>query len=643
MLAYIRKNADSAVVWLIIGAIAIVFIFFGLGRNSGSMSYVTVNGEEADFSEYQELVREANSRQRAGGASSPEDDRYARMAALTEQINRILTRQFGESLGLKPGPRALREAVAAMEYFQVDGRFNLERYQNVLAAQRRSAPDFEQELRRSLTSKRAVSLVLGLARPYGPELRELFHFQEDKVRFDYLFLADEDGHWDPRPTDEDLAAYYAQRREKWRRPAEMVVQYVEIIPADYLSQSEFTEAELEYYYEQNQDRFLKPEMVEARQILVSFPSLSPGEAERQAALGRAEAAKARLDQGADFAALARELSDDRATSENGGSLGFLTRGSTFPELEEAAFGAPLNEVIGPVETPAGYHLIQVTTRRAAGPEPLSNSEVRAELTGELKALRARQTAVNLLEELLNRAEVNPDLADAAQSLGLRAAQSRAFTPDDAPSFFENNSEAIQRAFIAPLDRVAPPFEGERTLVLYVPRTRLESRILPLDEVREEADQAWRGEAADGLTRQLLESRLPEIRAQGWEVYLAAQGQDSPVKSGAGVLTSRYALPESPPFDKSDPQAVTALAFSVTEPGQVLPVSLAGRLDDRSGRFLLRLAEYQAADEGRLDGPEGRTFEYFLGLNKSNLILQTWSVGLYEASKDRITIPPDFLQ
>jgi peptidyl-prolyl cis-trans isomerase D len=582
-----------------------------------------------------------NSRQRAGGASSPEDDHYARMAALTEQINRILTRQFGESLGLKPGPRSLREAVAALEYFQIDGRFNLERYQNVLAAQRRSASDFEQELRRNLTSERAASLVLGLARPYGPELKELFHFQEDQVRFDYLFLADEDGHWDPRPTDEDLAAYYARHRENWRRPPEMTVQYVEIIPADYVSQSEFTEAELEDYYEQNRDRFLKPEMVEARQILISFPSLSPGEAERQAALGRAEAAKARLDQGADFAALARELSDDRATSENGGSLGFLTRGSTFPELEAAAFGAPVNEVIGPVETPAGYHFIQVTARRAAGPEPLSDSEVRAELTGELKAFRARQAAVNLLEELLNRTEVNPDLADAAQSLGLRAAQSRAFTPGDAPNFFENNSEAIQRAFSAPLDRVAPPFEGERTLVLYMPRTRQESHIPPLDEVREEVGRAWQVEAADGLTRQRLEGWLPEIQAQGWEAYLASHGQN--LKSGAGVLTGRYSLSDSPPFDKSDPQAVTDLAFSATEAGQILPISLAGRLDDRSGRFLLRLAEYEAADEARLDGPEGRTFEYFLGLNKNNLALQAWRLGLYEASKDRIEIPPDFLQ
>ena len=639
MLSYVRNNANSKVVWLIIGAIAIVFVFFGMG-SPASHNTVTVNGEEADPFEYQELLREAGARQRQV-PGAPDSERYARIAALNEQINRILIRQFGENLGLAPSPRALRQAVAAMEFFQVDGRFSLELYQAALRSQRRSAADFERELRRNLTSEQAIALVLGLARTHRPEMLELFRMQEDQVRFDYLFLADEDGHWDPQPTAEDLASYFARRQENWRRPAEMTVQYVEITPADYLDQADFSEPELEYYYAQNQDRFHMPLAVETRHILFSFPSLSPEEAEKEATLARAEEARDRLAQGADFADLAKELSDDRNTAENGGALGFLIQGSTFPELEEAAFGASLNEVIGPVTTLAGHHLIEVTARREAGPSPLA--EVRAELTQEFKTLRARQAAVNLLEDLLTRTELNPDLADAAQRLGLRAAMSRAFTADEAPFFFENNTEAIQRAFHAPLDKVAPPFEGERTLALYIPRTRLESRIPPLYEVREEVDRAWRREAVDSLTRQRLESYLPEINDQGWETYLAALAPDSPLKSGTGLLTGRYALPGSPPFEESDPQAVTGLAFSVAEVGHIAPVSLAGRLDDRPGRFLLRLAEYQAADESRLDGPEGQTFEYFLALNKSNLFFQVWRLGLYEASRDTIKIPQVFME
>ena len=632
MLAYIRKNANSTVVWLIIGAIAVVFIFFGLGRHPGSPKLVKINGEEADPYEYQDLVREFESRQRRA-APSQDDDRYARVAALHEQINRILTRQFGENLGLRPSPQALREAVAAIETFQVDGHFSLERYQAALKSQRRLPADFERELRRGITSERAVNLVSGLARTYRPELAELFHFQEDQVRFDYLFLPGEEAKVS-RPEAGELLDYFARRQEDWRRPAEMTIQYVEIIPDD--RRAEFTEAELEDYYAQNQDRFFKPEAARVRHMLFSFPSLNPEEADKEAARSRAGAARARLDRGADFAALARELSDDRDTAKNGGDLGLLTRGSTFPELEEAAFEAPLNEVIGPVATAAGYHLIQVTARRPAGPSPLA--EVRAEVAGEFQTLRARRAAVDLLEELLARAEINPDLAYAAQGLGLRATLSRAFTAANAPGFFENDQEAIQRAFSAPLDRVAPPFEGERALALYVPRTRRESRIPPLDEIREEVEMAWKRDVADSLARQALEGCLPEIQAQGWEAVAKARH----LKSGSGLLVDRYALSGTPPFEGSDPRAVTALAFSAAEAGQIVPVSLAGRLDGQAGRFLLRLAEYRAADESRLDGPEGQALEYFLALNKSHILLQTWRVGLYEASKDRIEIPPHFI-
>ncbi|MDR3037969.1 MAG: SurA N-terminal domain-containing protein [Candidatus Adiutrix sp.] len=643
MLAYMRKNANSTVVWLIIGAIAVVFVFFGLGQGGGGGELVTVNGEEADPYEYEDLVREATGRQQrqSGGDLPPEAERLIRLSAVSEQVNRILIRQFSQNMGLNPSPQTVGRTIAALEAFQVDGRFNLERYQAALKARRQEPGAFENEVRKNLAADQATALVTGLARAYLPEAAELFHFQEDQVRFDYLFLADEDGHWELNPTPEDITAYYASHQEKWRRPAEMTVEYVEIRPADFLDRVDLPETDLEAYYKENLDRFQKPETAEVSQILFRFPSLTPTDEEKKTTLARAEAALARLDQGDDFAALARELSDDRTTAENGGVMGALTRGTAFPAFEEAAFSAPLNGTAGPVVTDAGYHLLLVTARRPAGPSPLT--EVRTELTEELKAARARNLAVSRLEDLLTRVEVNPDLAAAARSLDLRAALSRVFTADDPPGFFENNAEAVRKAFQTPLNRMAPPFEGDRVLVLYYPRSRQESRIPPLDEVRAEAEQAWRAEESSRRTGEVLESYRPQIQAQGWADYVAALPPAGPLKSGAGALAGRYSLAAAPPFNQSEPQALAAALHSVARPGQITPLSLAGQLDGRPGRFLLYLAEYRAADAGRLDGPEGLTFQRLLSLNKANLMFQVWRAGLYEASQDRIVIPQYFLQ
>ena len=67
--------------------------------------------------------------------------------------------------------------------------------------------------------------------------------------------------------------------------------------------------------------------------------------------------------GADFAAMARQHSRDPGSRENGGSLGYFTRGQMVPQFEEAAFKLGRGEVSQPVKTQFGWHLIRVDDRR----------------------------------------------------------------------------------------------------------------------------------------------------------------------------------------------------------------------------------------------------------------------------------------
>ena len=102
---------------------------------------------------------------------------------------------------------------------------------------------------------------------------------------------------------------------------------------------------------------------------------------------KAEEVKQQLENGADFAQLARENSQDPGSAEQGGDLGCLGKGDTVPEFEEALFGAEKGEIVGPVETQFGYHVIEVTESRAASTRPLSDveGEIREQLSGDLQA------------------------------------------------------------------------------------------------------------------------------------------------------------------------------------------------------------------------------------------------------------------
>ena len=109
---------------------------------------------------------------------------------------------------------------------------------------------------------------------------------------------------------------------------------------------EITEAEISDYFTQNKASFDQQEQVSARHILVET-------------VETANEVLDKLNSGEDFETLASEYSIDTANKDSGGALGFFGRGQMVPAFEEAAFGAEIGKVVGPVETDYGYHLLIV--------------------------------------------------------------------------------------------------------------------------------------------------------------------------------------------------------------------------------------------------------------------------------------------
>ncbi len=133
--------------------------------------------------------------------------------------------------------------------------------------------------------------------------------------------------------------------------------------------------------------------VRARHILFLVPPGESGRPQEQ----RAKEALARLQGGARFAELAKELSEDPGSKERGGDLGEFGRGEMVPEFERAAYTAEPGKVVGPVRTPFGWHLILVDERVAlkAKPEEEALADIRKRLFEDEMEAQFRQ----YLEEL----------------------------------------------------------------------------------------------------------------------------------------------------------------------------------------------------------------------------------------------------
>jgi foldase protein PrsA len=158
-----------------------------------------------------------------------------------------------------------------------------------------------------------------------------------------------------------------------------------------------TDDEVKAYYDNHKADYTKPEVRDARHILISpFPTAAGGgaaitatESDWEAAKAEAEKVRGEIQNGADFGAEARKYSDDAATRDSGGELGNIVRGQTVPEFEQAVFSLKKGELSQPVKTEYGYHLIQVTDITPEAQLPYD--QVKEKIRSSLLATKQAQT------------------------------------------------------------------------------------------------------------------------------------------------------------------------------------------------------------------------------------------------------------
>jgi len=147
-----------------------------------------------------------------------------------------------------------------------------------------------------------------------------------------------------------------------------------------------------------------------------------------------EAALALVKGGSKFADVAKKVSEDPGSAENGGDLGYFPRGRMVPEFDTAAFSLKTNEISGVITTQFGYHILQVTGRKPAG--TMSFDEVKDKLTDYLKQRKGSEVTRTYVAELRGSAKVEvllPPPAPAPLSLTDPTVPTVQTAPVQAPS------------------------------------------------------------------------------------------------------------------------------------------------------------------------------------------------------------------
>lgn len=401
MLDGIRKKSNSLIVLLILGAIIVVFIFWGIGPGGdgggGNDVVATVDGEGIGLKDFLgfhkrqvEYYREAYKGQFTNEMAQSLDFKHQ---TLNIMINRALALKAADKAGIKASDNEVREVIVAMPAFSKDGVFNEEQYFRTLSANRLMPAEFEESIKADIRAEKMREKVTGSVSVTEDEVKRAYFDEFRTVDLAYVEVTGDRFARSVKVSEEDARKYLDDNSSEFMIPAQVKAFYAYAEYRDFAGRVNVTEKDIKEFYDRFPQRFEKPGEVRARHILIRVDDeTSDPEAKK-----KAEEVLELVKRGEDFGELAKKLSQDPGSAGKGGDLGWFPRGVMIKDFEETAFSLGKGELSGVVKTEFGYHIIKVDDKRPAEPMPIA--EVSDKISEELSRRKGEDSIKEIMETL----------------------------------------------------------------------------------------------------------------------------------------------------------------------------------------------------------------------------------------------------
>jgi len=614
MLQTLRDKASGWLVTVVLGLLMIPFVFVvdsnyfgGVGvQNVGRVATPPTwwssapswwplsllwNRHDVSIEEFRQHFDQARllARQQYGDDFDPiqfetEENKRAVLESLIEQH---VVRLASETAHISVGDEVVNTYIGRLPEFQSNGQFNEEQYRLILSQNGYTHTGFKQQVRQSLEQTLLPETMLRSSFVTAGERERLLRLLGESRDVELLPL--------PRSEIDENEAVSAEQVEQWYQshnsafiaPESVVIEYVELTQDSVPPLPLADEARLRQRYKDEKTRFVAAQQRQAAHILIAVPAGADAQAQAEAGIKAAMLADQAKQEGADFAALAREHSDDPGSRNQGGDLGWLEPGVMVPAFEEALFAMQPGEVSGPIRTDFGFHVLQLQAVR--GGEGRSFDEVRTQLAAEQEQADVEEAFNALAGRLVDAVNSSPStLEPAAQAVGLemrtlgpfnrRTATGLAAHPAILRAAF--STILIEDGTVSDLIDISP----NHSVMLRV-REHQPERLQPLDQVRDQVIAAVRRQraneraaaAADVLLQQLASGQQDlQSLAQERELMLfplpqlQRNSQLLPPIAEQAIFTLNPADENTPAYGKvaSDEGGYTLFAVTKVTPGNL---------------------------------------------------------------------------
>lgn len=642
MLDLIRKKQQTVIIkivfWGIIAAfVGTIFLVWGKGSDGGPGGgdptiAATVNKTKISFDEYQtaysNLYNLYQNIYRDQFTPALEKQLRLRQQAIDGLVDQALLLQEAGKLGLKVSDKELVDSIADIAAFQENGAFSKQLYLQVLSFQRLSPDGFEAMHRRQLLVEKWQQEINNSIKLSDADIEQEYRDQNEKVNLAFVRLAPVMFAGKVTVSEENLQAYFDEKKEDFRIPERRSLRYLVFDPARYEKDITFDDAELEKYYRRHLDRFEIHEQIKVSHILIKVPA----EAEatlREQKLTLAEKVLAEAKAGKDFAQLARTNSDDSGSAAKGGDLDYFRRGTMVEAFENAAFGLRPGDISAVVETPFGFHILRGEGYIEAGITPLADviDKVKTGLRGEKAEQLAQEKAMDAYN--INRKDGSLESAAKTNDLGLKEAG--LFARNDAIDGLGELPEVATAAFAIEGKELARPIRTPQGILLIAIKERQESRIPELAEVRAQVEETFRTEQGSALAKQTAEAMVLALQ-QGESLESLARKEGQSLEE-TGFFTRSYGA-FIPRLGSSE--AISKAAFTLTTEKPAL-----AQVEEVAEKFVV--ATLKSREEADMSGLTAEQKTELQTALQSRRMDETIAATLEELkSKADITIAPSIL-
>ncbi len=451
MMTKLREMSKLFLYLLVVAFLALMVLEWGAditGRSSrGSNVVGEINGHKITVEEYNQMLQNAyeSERQRTGGELSDADMKRLQNEVWENIIQQILLQEQIKKMGIKVTKReiAYHSVHNPPQYFRnipaflTNGQFDINKYRQAL-----QNPQVEQTVvsyvAQNLPFQKLLARITAAVMVTEEEVKDAFMRQNMRAKVEYL----------------GAPMYKFSSKEV-----------------------EVSEEEAKKYYDEHKEDF----KVEEKRVLnyVLF-STAPTHKDSMRVYQLAEDILKEAKSGADFAKLADEYSDDPSVQTNHGDLGYFKRGDMDPAFEKAVFAAKPGDIIGPVKTRFGLHIIKIVDRKKEnGVEKVRASHI---------LLRFNASA-STVEDARDRAD---EFAEIAKENGFKVAADRLkYKIEKTPPFVKRNfipglglmEGAVAWAFNAQKGEVSDPFRAQTGYVVFEVAEIQPAGYRPFDEVK----------------------------------------------------------------------------------------------------------------------------------------------------------------